>query len=247
MTAKPAAGGGVWLEVPAERFARWCDGFARRHDGVVAAAFEGAGEAQILELRAGDGAAASCHVPFGPIDSSATTPESPPLDVIDSSATAPDAARGLDAAVGALATHALTDRTVGVILVRRGGYATGLFSGTRLLDHKVGARYVQGKTKAGGWSQQRYARRREGQAREAYAAAAEAATKVLLPIVDTLDAVVAGGDAAAIAVLRGEIRLAALWAKERGPFLTVGDPRLEDLKRCAESFRAVRIRLVEPG
>jgi Actinobacteria/chloroflexi VLRF1 release factor len=230
VTAKPAAGGGVWLEVPAERFARWCDGFAQRHDGLVGAAFEGAGEEQILELAAGDGAVASCHIPFAPIGSSATTTDTP-LDA--------------DAAVNALAAHALTDRTVGVILVRRGGYATGLFSGTRLLDHKVGARYVQGKTKAGGWSQQRYARRREGQAREAYAAAAEAAAKVLLPVVGTLDAVVAGGDAAAVAVLRGETRLAPLWAKERGPFLAVGDPRLDDLKRCPESFRAVRIRLVE--
>lgn len=232
MTAKPAAGGGVWLEVPAERFARWCDGFARRHDGTAAARFEGAGEAQVLELTAGDGATASCHVPFGPIDSSATAPDAP-LDV--------------DAAVNLLAEHALTDRTVGVILVRRGGYATGVFLGARLLEHKVGARYVQGKTKAGGWSQQRYARRREGQAREAYGAAAEAAAKVLLPVVDTLDAVVAGGDAAAVAVLRGEARLAPLWAKERGPFLAVGDPRLADLERCPESFRAVRIRLVEPG
>lgn len=241
MTAKPAAGGGVWLEVPAERFVRWCDGFAQRHDGLVAAAFEGADEAEILELVAGDGATASCHVPFGPID---------PIDPrppIDPSATTPETPLDVDAAVNALAAHALTDRTVGVILVRRGGYATGLFSGTRLLDHKVGARYVQGKTKAGGWSQQRYARRREGQAREAYAAAAEAAAKVLLPVADSLEAVVAGGDAAAVAVLRGETRLAPLWAKERGPFLTVGDPRLEDLKRCSEAFRAVRIRLVEPG
>jgi hypothetical protein len=229
VTAKPAAGGGIWLDVTAERLARWCDGFARRHGGIVTAAFEGADEEQVLALTAGDGAKASCRVPFGPIDRSAAT------------------THDIDAAISALAAHALTDRTVGVILVRRGGYATGVFSGTRLVDHKVGARYVQGKTKAGGWSQQRYARRREGQAREAYAAAAEAAAKVLLPVADTLEAVVAGGDAAAVAVLRGETRLAPLWAKERGPFLAVGDPRLDDLKRCPESFRDVRIRLVEPG
>jgi VLRF1 release factor-like protein len=221
MAAKPAAGGGFWVEVAAERFTRWCSGFAQRHGGLAGAAFGGA--EPVLELTAGDGATALCHVPFGPISADASG----------------------QAAVDAVAAHALVDRTVGVLLVRRGGYAAGLFSGTRLLDHKVGSRYVQGKTKAGGWSQQRYARRREGQAREAYAAAAAAAAKILLPVVDTLDAVVAGGDAAAVAVLRGEAGLAALWAKESGPFLNVGDPRLEDLRQCPQTFRAVRIRLVE--
>ena len=229
MAARPAAGGGFWVEVGAERFARWCDGFADRHGGLTGADLDGDAAMQTLELTGGDGVTASCHVPL------------PPLDVVSASA-----APSPQAAVDALTAHALIDRRVGVLLVRRGGYAAGLFAGTRLLDHKVGSRYVQGKTKAGGWSQQRYARRREGQAREAYAAAAEAAAKILLPVADTLDAVVTGGDAAAVAVLRTETRLAPLWAKERGPFLNVGDPRLDDLRQCPQTFRAVRIRLVEP-
>lgn len=229
MAARPAAGGGFWVEVGAERFARWCDGFADRHGALTGADLAGDAATQTLELTGGDGVTASCHVPF------------PPLDV-----SAASAASTAQAFVDVLAAHALIDRRVGVLLVRRGGYAAGLFAGTRLLDHKVGSRYVQGKTKAGGWSQQRYARRREGQAREAYAAAAEAAAKILLPVADTLDAVVTGGDAAAVAVLRTETRLAPLWAKERGPFLNVGDPRLDDLRQCPQTFRAVRIRLVEP-
>lgn len=230
MAARPAAGGGFWVEVGAERFVRWCDGFAVRHGGLAGADLSGEPEAQILELAAGDGATASCHVPFPPLgpfpESAASTPQ---------------------AVADVLAAHALIDRRVGVLLVRRGGYAAGLFSGSQLLDHKVGSRYVQGKTKAGGWSQQRYARRREGQAREAYAAAAEAAAKILLPVADTLDALVTGGDAAAIATLRAETRLDALWARERGPFLNVGDPRLDDLRQCPQTFRAVRVRLVEPA
>lgn len=229
MAARPAAGGGFWVEVGAERFARWCENFAGRHGGLTGADLGGELETTVLELAAADGATASCHVPFPPLDT-LTAPEAPTPQ----------------AAVDALAAHALIDRRVGVLLVRRGGYAAGLFSGTRLLDHKVGSRYVQGKTKAGGWSQQRYARRREGQAREAYAAAAEAAAKILLPVVDTLDALVTGGDAAAVASLRAETRLAPLWTKERGPFLNVGDPRLDDLRQCPQMFRAVRIRLVEP-
>src|SRR5262245_53744623 len=59
-------------------------------------------------------------------------------------------------------------RTVGLLLVRRGGFAVGVAEGARLLASKVGTRYVQGKTKAGGWSQQRYARRRDAQAHSAF-------------------------------------------------------------------------------
>ena len=51
-----------------------------------------------------------------------------------------------------------------VVLVRRGGYAVGVASGDRLTAHKVGTRYVQSRTAAGGWSQQRFARRRANQA-----------------------------------------------------------------------------------
>src|SRR5438309_268263 len=112
MAARPAAGGGFWVEVGAERFARWCDGFADRHGGLSGADLSSDPETQVLELAADDGATASCHVPF------------PPLDLLPSSD-----APSPKAAVDALAAHALIDRRVGVLLVRRGGYAAGLFIG----------------------------------------------------------------------------------------------------------------------
>ena len=43
---------------------------------------------------------------------------------------------------------------------RRGGYAVGLASGGGFTASKVGSRHVQSRTAAGGWSQQRFARRR---------------------------------------------------------------------------------------
>lgn len=134
---------------------------------------------------------------------------------------------------------------MGVLIVRRGGFAVGVFEGDRLADSKVGARHVQGRTKAGGWSQQRFARRREGQAREAYAAAADYAARILAPRAADLDALVVGGDAGAISELRKDVRLKPLWSKERAPFLNVGDPKAADLQKAPETFRAVRIRLVE--
>ncbi|MCA1981931.1 acVLRF1 family peptidyl-tRNA hydrolase [Nocardioides nematodiphilus] len=67
----------------------------------------------------------------------------------------------------------------GVLLVRKGGFAVARLHGTEITASKVGKRHVQGKTKAGGWSQQRFARRRDNQARAAMAAADEHAARIL--------------------------------------------------------------------
>lgn len=61
----------------------------------------------------------------------------------------------------------------GLLLARRGGYAVARLHGERIVSSKVGQRHVQGRTKAGGQSQQRFARRRDNQARVAWQAAAE--------------------------------------------------------------------------
>lgn len=82
----------------------------------------------------------------------------------------------------------------GLLLVRKGGFAVARLNGSTVLADKVGQRHVQGRTKAGGWSQKRYARRRDQQAEEAYRAAADHATRVLA---DT-PALVVGGDRVAL-------------------------------------------------
>ena len=109
-------------------------------------------------VTAADGAVARLTVPF------------PPLVVDDA------------AADGGLAAHVLRPRRVGVLLVRLGGHAAGVFDGDRLVSSKVGSRQVHGRSAAGGWSQQRFARRREGQVRVALAAAADVAAAQLAPV-----------------------------------------------------------------
>ena len=69
----------------------------------------------------------------------------------------------------------------GVLLVRKGGFAVARLEGDRIVESKVGQRHVQGRTKAGGQSQQRFARRRDNQARQAYEAAADHAARILGP------------------------------------------------------------------
>ncbi|HEX5594766.1 MAG TPA: acVLRF1 family peptidyl-tRNA hydrolase, partial [Micromonosporaceae bacterium] len=55
---------------------------------------------------------------------------------------------------------ALAPRQLGLLLARKGAVAAGVVDGDRLVESKVETRYVQGRTAAGGWSQQRFARRR---------------------------------------------------------------------------------------
>ena len=136
-----------------------------------------------------------------------------------------------------------------MLLVRLGGYAVGVFSGSppRLLSSKTGSRPVHGRSAAGGWSQQRFARRRENQAATALRAAADAAAEVLGSYgPERLDAVVLGGDRRSAAGLRDDARLAGYLARATDRFLTVPDPRLAVLRDTPRAFQAIRIRLTEP-
>jgi hypothetical protein len=199
------------VSVPPERLARWIDGFGERHGTVRVD-----GTPDTVRMQGEDGSVAVLHAPF------------PPL------APGPDPC-------AALVAHAGADRAVGVLLVRRGGYAAGLFVGRRLVDSKVGAAYVQATTKAGGWSQHRYANRRANQARAAFGEAADAAARVLLT--HRLDAVVSGGDRAAVEAVLGDARLQPLRPLVADRFLAVPDPRLRVLQATPDQFRAVLIDL----
>ncbi len=141
---------------------------------------------------------------------------------------------------GDLVEHVMRERTVGVLLARKGGHAAGVFVGDRLVASKVGSRHVQGRTAAGGWSQQRFARRREGQAAVASQAAADTAARVFDGY--DLEALVTGGDRAAVDELLTDPRLRDLPVS--GRLLDVPDPRLKVLE--AVPYRDVWIRVREP-
>jgi hypothetical protein len=126
----------------------------------------------------------------------------------------------------------------GVLLVRKGGFAVARLAGERIVESKVGQRHVQGRTKAGGQSQQRFARRRGNQARQAYEAAAEHAVRVLG---QRLLLVVAGGDRAAVDEVLSDPRLARVSVVE--PWLPVPDPRRGVLEQAIGDACAVRIQV----
>lgn len=209
--------GGRRVEVAPERLPGWLRRFAERHGEATTAATP-----DEVVVTAADGAVARLQVPF------------PPL-VVDP--VSPD--RGI-------AAHALRPRRVGVLLVRLGGHAVGVFDGDRLEVSKVGSRQVHGRSAAGGWSQQRFARRREGQVRVALAAAADLAAALLVPVAPTLDAVVLGGDRRSVDAVLADVRLAPLRPLVVPPLLDVPDPRKAVLDSAPARFHAVRIVLVDP-
>jgi hypothetical protein len=92
--------------VPPERFQPWVASFAQRHGGAGPVAHDEA----VVTFTAADGAAAECHPPFPPLRQ-------------DGLATA-------ETAASAVVAHAVADRTVGVLLVRLGGYAARVFAGS---------------------------------------------------------------------------------------------------------------------
>ena len=149
--------------------------------------------------------------------------------------------------VDGLVEHVLRDRRVAVLLVRLGGCACGVFDGPRLVASKVTVRQVHGRSAAGGQSQQRFARRREGQVRVALQACADTAARVLLPAAPTLDAVVLGGDRTAVRTVLADRRLAPLRPLVSGRLLDVPDPRQAVLEASYDLLRTVWIRVVDPA
>ena len=197
------------LGIPATRLLRWVDNFATRH-GRTRVAVD-AGE---LTGRAVDGSMFIASLPFGSVY-----------------AGRPD--------VAAFAAAATPPPDWGVLLVRKGGFAIARLAGTELVDHKIGQRHVQGRSKAGGWSQQRFARRRANQAREAYEAAADHASRILDGVTGP---VVTGGDHRAVEEVLTDARLRRLSVTP--PWLAVPDPKRDTLEQAIADASAVRIEVL---
>jgi len=193
------------VRVPAGRVERWVANFEERHGGTVLRLDRGA-----LAGSAADGSTFMARLPFD-----------------------------LEYAGPPTAAHfaqAVTPPTLwGVLLVRKGGFAVARLGGDKIVESKVGQRHVQGRTKAGGQSQQRFARRRDNQARQAYEAAADHAARIL----GAVTTIVTGGDHAAIDEVLADPRLRK--AQPVGPWLPVPDPRRGVLEEAVRDALSVAV------
>jgi Actinobacteria/chloroflexi VLRF1 release factor len=217
---REVTGGGRAVEVEPERLAGWFARFAGRHGGLAAVD----GNLQRVRFRAADSASAEVDVPFGGLPAGAVPEGADPATVL-----------------GRLVTLLAEPRRIGIVLVRLGGYSIGVAVGGVVEASTTGARLVHGRTRKGGSSSGRFARRRDNQARVALDAAADAVARVLLPVAGTLDAVVLGGDTAALDELRADRRLAALLARAEPRVLDVPEPRRAVLDEAARRALSVEI------
>ncbi len=204
------------IEVDPERIVLWVNGFAERHGAVIWSSPE---PSVALSLSAADGAIAVLE-PFV------------------------SGARVAPVAVEELAGWAVAPTRVALVLVRRGGYAVGLGLRTELTAHKVGTRYVQSRTAAGGWSQQRFARRRNNQADALVGSVIEHTMRIVLA--SPSEALVVGGDKALVRDVLADARLARLAQLPRRELFDLPDPKLSVLEQALRRGRAVRIDLTEP-
>lgn len=172
---RSASGGGRIVEVEPERLPKWVANFAERNGGIASHRADG----DAWTIRSNDGTAAGVRW---------TLADGLPAEWLldDDPVTAAERLRD----------YALEPRRLGVLLARKGAYSVGVVVDGRIAASKTDTAYVQGRTKAGGQSQQRFARRREGQAKAAGKRATEAAAAVLASA--DLDALVTGGAVDAI-------------------------------------------------
>ncbi|XVV14748.1 acVLRF1 family peptidyl-tRNA hydrolase [Actinoplanes sp. CA-131856] len=172
-----------------------------------------------LTLIAEDGATAAWQVP----------PGAPPV-----------------ATIAELITEAGRARRLGLLLARKGAVAVGIAEGDELVASKVDTHYVQGRTAAGGWSQQRFARRRDNQAKAATADGAGIVGRILLPEVRHLSALVTGGDRTAVDAILAAPQLAPVAAVRAERFLDVPEPRHAVLVSAIAGARSVSVLVREP-
>jgi peptide subunit release factor 1 (eRF1) len=170
----------------------------------------------VLLLRAVDGSEAECH----PAPGARTTSD-------------------LDAFVEAAAEP----RRIGLVLARKAAVAVGVADGDELVTHKVDTAYVQSRTAAGGWSQQRFARRRVNQAKAAAGDASDLVLRLIVPEASRLTAVVTGGDRKTVESIMADPRLAKLTPLVADRLLNVAEPRLVVLQEAVEAARSVRIKV----
>jgi hypothetical protein len=214
---RPAAGGGRRLGVAPERLGRWLDGVGERHGAFT----EVSTVDGVVHVTCADSTTLSLRAPFD------WDPE--------------------PALLTGFTTAARRPRRAAVLLVRRGRWAVGVFDGFDLVVSKVDTRQVQGRTAAGGWSQQRFARRRGHQTDAVVEHAVETAVRVLLPHVGGLAALFTGGDRGLVDEVLADPRLKAVAGLRREPALDVGEPNKAVLLSTPGLFRAVDVHIVEPA
>lgn len=207
------------LTVPRARVERWLDGFAERH-GLDEVRAQG----DSVQLSGHDGATARVR----PLWPGATFDADPVTELL--------------AAVR-------TERRLGVVALRADSHAVAVWDGRAVTAWARKTHYVQSRTAAGGWSQQRFARRRENQAKAAYEKAAGDVARILEPEIGSLDAVLAAGNPQGIRAVLADARCrrtAALAGSVPLPRLELHDTTRDAVTDLVARLLGVVVEIDEP-
>lgn len=134
------------------------------------------------------------------------------------------------------------DFNVGVVLVRLGRFSVAVFRGGELVDAKTDSRYVKGRHHAGGTSQLRYTRVRDGQIKRLYDKVCEETRAHLMPPAAHLDHLVLGGERF---TLNGLVKqcpaLASLQPITLKRRLNIRDPKRDTLPQVVSMLTESRV------
>ena len=135
-----------------------------------------------------------------------------------------------------------TDYLTGVVLLRLGRYAVAVYQGEKLLSSKTDTRYVHSRHAAGGSSQKRFQRIREGQIRRIYDKTCLVMKDQFSPHLDHLEFVFLGGDRF---TLNGLIKVCPLLERLKpitlSRRLNVRDPKHDTLAGVGQMLRQSRV------
>lgn len=191
------------VDVAPARLVGWVNRFSAAHGGMPEPMADPTG----VSLVAADGSEARIAVPYPPMAVDGKEPLEAVLDHV--------------AGIG----------EIGMLLFRAGAHSVGVCSGGVVTASSTDRHYVQGRTAAGGWSQQRYARRRGNQLDAAQDSAIEAAVRVLSA--GSPRVLVVGGDQRSLGTMMEDARLRRWAALPRRAFPDIVEPRRAVLDEVA--------------
>lgn len=148
---------------------------------------------------------------------------------------------------GPLSQLLTTDYTVGVVLLRLGRYLVAVFQGIEPAVTKTDTRYVKGKHHAGGTSQLRFKRIREGQMRKLFDEACGVVSDRFRPHERQLDYILLGGERL---TLSGFLKVCPYLQRRQDLILdrrlNIRDPKHDTLEQVAGLLRQSRVWAIVP-
>ena len=132
--------------------------------------------------------------------------------------------------------------TVGVVLLRLGRFSVAVYQGDHLRTSKTDARYVKGRHHAGGTSQKRFERIREGQMRLIFEKTCQAVHNQFAPFAGQLDYLMLGGERFTLnGLLKSCPELESLRPITLARRLNVRDPKRDTLDGVGTMLRESRV------